>query len=202
MSKLGSVIADLHRSAQGFPVIHRRYWDAEGLVGARPKFGSIDRLEGISTKAQDTLSQGRLLILCQLKRFEGAFPQKQGLIHADLHFDNVLVSQGDLAVIDFDDCGFGFHAYDLAVNLGSVRHSLPNGRKREFPKLKQALIEAYAFERGWSKSDEQILPCLMTARSRAMLGWLNSRSDHPVLRKRVKVAVTRTVKHLHKEYGL
>ena len=39
------------------------------------------------------------------------------LIHADLHFGNVLVDGDRLAVIDFDDCGFGWHPYELAVVL-------------------------------------------------------------------------------------
>jgi Ser/Thr protein kinase RdoA (MazF antagonist) len=200
MGKLGAIIGSLHKNAEGFDVIHRRYWDAEGLVGANPKFGSIDRLEGVSAKTQDILSRGRVLVLRRLKQFERAFPQKQGLIHADLHFDNVLVAKRDLAVIDFDDCGFGFHAYDLAVNLGSIRHS--TRRKREFQALRDALIEAYAAERGWTRSDEEILPYLMTARRLVMLGWMNSRSDNPVLRKRIKGAAARTVKLLRREYDL
>ncbi|GIS21109.1 MAG: hypothetical protein CM15mP120_30250 [Pseudomonadota bacterium] len=38
-----------------------------------------------------------------------------GMIHADLHANNVLRNNGQLYVIDFDDAGFGWHAFDLAV---------------------------------------------------------------------------------------
>jgi len=39
------------------------------------------------------------------------------LIHADLHPRNVLIDGAHAAVIDFDDSGFGWHQYELAVTL-------------------------------------------------------------------------------------
>jgi Ser/Thr protein kinase RdoA (MazF antagonist) len=202
LRKLGGVIARLHGNAEGLTVVHRKYWDAEGLVGENPKFGSIDRLEGISRSAQDIVTQARLLVLSRLKQFEREFPHKQSLIHADLHFDNLLVARKDLAVIDFDDCGLGFHAYDLAVSLTSTGHGPYDKKSDEYSRLKDALIEGYSRERGWAESDEEILPFLIAARRLAMLGWLNSRSDNSLLKKRIKGAVARTVKHLRKAYGL
>ena len=44
------------------------------------------------------------------------------LIHADLHPRNVLIDGTHAAVIDFDDAGFGWHQYDLAVALVSYQH--------------------------------------------------------------------------------
>ena len=38
-----------------------------------------------------------------------------GLIHADVLRENVLIHEGRLSLIDFDDSGFGFRAYDLAT---------------------------------------------------------------------------------------
>jgi Ser/Thr protein kinase RdoA (MazF antagonist) len=37
-----------------------------------------------------------------------------GLIHADLHRDNILLHHGEIGVIDFDDCGWGYYLFDLA----------------------------------------------------------------------------------------
>jgi Ser/Thr protein kinase RdoA (MazF antagonist) len=202
MSHLGTVIAEMQRLGEGLPVVHRRYWDAEGLVGKHPKFGTIDELRGISVKTQDVVSQGRELVLRHLKRFERDHPHKQGLIHADLHFGNVLVTPGGFAVIDFDDCGWGFHAYDLAVSLLSTGQLLGEDRQKEMPRLKDALIEAYAARKNWEASDEAILPYLTTARKLAMLGWLNSRSDNPRLRQRLKSATARTAAYLKKTYDL
>ncbi len=44
-----------------------------------------------------------------------------GLIHADLHRENLIVTNGGtIAVIDFDDCGYGYYMLDIATVLSSV----------------------------------------------------------------------------------
>ena len=50
-------------------------------------------------------------------------PPVYGLCHGDLHKTNVLWEQnGQLTLIDFDCCGYGWRAYDLAVFFWSTRH--------------------------------------------------------------------------------
>ena len=202
MNQLGKIIGRIQKSLSSAEVVHRRYWDAEGLLGKNAKFGSVDSLSGISAGDQKIVSKGRRLVFRTLQRFQDDFPQKQGIIHADLHFGNILVAQRRLAVIDFDDCGFGFYAYDLAVPLISIGHMLGIKRKREIPKFKQALIDGYATEARWDEDDEAILRHLISARKLVMLGWLNSRSDNPLLRKHLRRAVAKAVQHLQKEYDL
>ena len=48
----------------------------------------------------------------------GKEPDVYGLIHADLGTKaNVLFNKGEARAIDFDDGGFGYWTYDLAVPL-------------------------------------------------------------------------------------
>jgi amicoumacin kinase len=48
-------------------------------------------------------------------------PDAYGMIHDDLHFANFLILPGgQLAIIDFDDCGYGWFAIDVAMALFDV----------------------------------------------------------------------------------
>ncbi|MGH3717950.1 MAG: phosphotransferase enzyme family protein [Pseudonocardiaceae bacterium] len=48
-----------------------------------------------------------------------------GLIHADLHRENLIVTNGGtIAVIDFDDCGYGYYMLDIATVLSSVHRQV------------------------------------------------------------------------------
>jgi Ser/Thr protein kinase RdoA (MazF antagonist) len=196
MKSLGEVIGRLHKVGRKRLVVDRPCWNAEGLVGANPRLGSVEDLPRISSSDHRVISDGRRIAYRKLKRFEVRFPQRQGLIHADLHFGNLLLSQGRIAAIDFDDCGFGFHVYDLVVPLRSAEYMLGRRRRRELPRFKEALIEGYSRQRGWDKEDEDILSYMMIARGLALLGWLNSRSDNPSLRKIYRTVATRVVKQL------
>ena len=76
-------------------------------------------------------------VLRQLGEGGGQF----GLIHADLHLDNALFWRGEVRVIDFDDCGFGYWLYDIAVALWELRH------RDDYGRFRAALIDGYAQHR-------------------------------------------------------
>lgn len=200
--QVGVILANFHTHAPRTAVIHRRYWTSEGLVGERPSFGSIDSLAGIRPKQQEAISRARILVLKKLRRFEKDFPQKQGLIHADLHFGNILSIGKSLGAIDFDDCGYGFHSYDLVIPLLSVERLLGERKSNRLSEYKNALISGYQTKKKWDADDERIFPYLFTARRLAMLGWLNSRSDNPRLKAQLRSAVDNGLKHLRIEHHL
>jgi Ser/Thr protein kinase RdoA (MazF antagonist) len=69
----------------------------------------------------------------------GEGPEFFGLIHADLGVDaNVLFRHGEARAIDFDDSGFGYWVYDLAVSLEHC------WEEHAFPKFRDALLNGYA----------------------------------------------------------
>jgi Ser/Thr protein kinase RdoA (MazF antagonist) len=195
MRSLGIVVGRLHRHGRRRKIKERRYWDAEGLLGVKPKFGPVEDLPGVSASDQKAISDARAATFRRLKRFESLYSHKRGLIHADLHFGNLLMSKRRMAVIDFDDCGFGFLAYDLAVPLSALQ-SRTGKHDGQLESFKGALLEGYARETDWDRNDEEILSQLMIARRIVMLGWLNSRSDNPRLRAHFKSRVTDVVEYL------
>jgi Ser/Thr protein kinase RdoA (MazF antagonist) len=79
----------------------------------------------------------------------GTGPDVHGLIHADLGVDaNVLFWRGEARAIDFDDSGFGYWIYDLAVSLEHCRDD------PEYPAFRDALLSGYAGVR--SLREEQL----------------------------------------------
>jgi Ser/Thr protein kinase RdoA (MazF antagonist) len=48
-------------------------------------------------------------------------PDEYGMIHDDLHFANFLITPGQqVIIIDYDDCGYGWYAMDVAMALFDV----------------------------------------------------------------------------------
>jgi Ser/Thr protein kinase RdoA (MazF antagonist) len=199
--RVGRMLADLQTHASRSVVVHRRYWGSEGLVGARARFGSIDSLAGVPSELQAAISRARKRVVQELREFERRFPRRQGLIHADLHFGNILSAGGEILPIDFDDCGYGFHAYDLAVPLLSAEGMAGNERRARLRELEDALISGYSSKKTWDRHDERVFPYFIAARRLAMLGWLSSRRDNPRLKSLLKRAVTKAVRSL-KRHGL
>jgi Ser/Thr protein kinase RdoA (MazF antagonist) len=101
-----------------------------------------------------------------------------GLIHADLHQENYLFARGEVRAIDFDDCGWGHHLFDLAVTLIEIRH-LPH-----YPARRAALLAAYRSIRPLSAAHERHLDTLFALRNLQLLLWALDSRDHPAFRDR------------------
>jgi Ser/Thr protein kinase RdoA (MazF antagonist) len=69
----------------------------------------------------------------------GQGPDVYGLIHGDLAVDaNLLFWHGQPRAIDFDDSGYGYWAFDLAVALDACWEDAA------YPRYRQALLDGYA----------------------------------------------------------
>jgi Ser/Thr protein kinase RdoA (MazF antagonist) len=47
----------------------------------------------------------------------GTGPDAYGMVHGDMCPDNVVFKAGEVLPIDFEDCGFGYWLWDIAVAL-------------------------------------------------------------------------------------
>ncbi len=125
MEQVGALMAHLHKHARQWqPPAHftRRRWDWEGRFGDNAGFG-IDATtvwSMLPTQYRDTF---RTVAdqMAQAMHTLGESNKVFGLIHADLHFGNVLFADGEARAIDFDDCGFGYWIYDIATALENWR---------------------------------------------------------------------------------
>jgi Ser/Thr protein kinase RdoA (MazF antagonist) len=107
-----------------------------------------------------------------LAEANGAF----GLIHGDLHYENFLFHRGEARAIDFDDCGWGFHLYDLAVTLSELEN------RPRYGELQDAVLEAYAQVRPLPDDHMIHLSALFALRRMQILLWVLESRDHVTFR--------------------
>lgn len=85
-------------------------------------------------------------------------PPIYGLCHGDLHKTNVLCDQNNqLTIIDFDCCGYGWRAYDLAVLFWSTRH-LPQAAP-----VRAAFLRGYTEQRSLAAQELASIPRFVAA---------------------------------------
>ncbi len=199
LESIGRAIAMIQLTGRGRPVQARRFWTIENLIGTKPKLGSLENMPGIAPKTIAELLKIKSMVFTELKAYEKKCSGRRGLIHADAHFGNVIKTKKGIGLIDFDDCGFGFYAYDLAIPMISIEMLCKkNPSKLDFPKSRDQFLKGYSTHQSWNQGDDRILPYFMAARNIAMVGWLNSRSDNPKLKAKLSKFATETLDNLKK----
>jgi acetylornithine/succinyldiaminopimelate/putrescine aminotransferase/Ser/Thr protein kinase RdoA (MazF antagonist) len=172
--RLGALAAGLHRQAidwqppEGFV---RHAWDEDGLLGDEPRMGRFWDHPDLSPAQRREFLKARIVLRGLLRKL-GKTPDNYGLVHADFLPDNILVHDGRLTLIDFDDCGYGWHLYEMATGL------FPQIRQPFFDDLVDAYLEGYRSEREFSREDEEILPAFLMICGLNYLGWLQKRGDN------------------------
>jgi len=101
----------------------------------------------------------------QVRNELGSGPDSYGLIHADIHHHNYLVDGGRVRLIDFDDSGWGYYLYDLAVTALHV-DPLPRGSA-----LRAALLAGYRQVRNLSAAQEALIATFCMVRDVQDVAW-------------------------------
>jgi Ser/Thr protein kinase RdoA (MazF antagonist) len=173
-AQVGSLMASMHNQASSWspPAGFRRQWlDADGLVGPDPFWGRFWEHESLTPGERRQLLAARDAIHAALSRY-GRDPQTFSVIHADQHQDNLLVHGEDLTVIDFDDAGFGWHQYDIAVAL---YHAELNWT--DLADFEASFLENYRAVRAITDEDLALVPMFRLVRSMALIGWKAERPE-------------------------
>ena len=136
--QLGQLTAQLHRHAREHPELWNGYpgqrWDAPRLLG--PASWWMRRAELDLGEEYERLRPAVAKLANVFTRL-GESPEHFGLIHADLHFGNVLRGASGLGIIDFAEAAPGYYAFDLALTAGELM-DYPEGAA-----YVQAFYEAY-----------------------------------------------------------
>ena len=98
-----------------------------------------------------------------------------GLIHADLHYFNLLFGGGVVRAIDFDDCGFGYLLYDFAVMLNELLD------RANYSALRAGLLAGYRRVRVLSAEREACIDAFIALRQVQDALWALEERTHPAI---------------------
>ena len=171
---VGRIAAAIHNQSSCWSVpagFQRHRLDIDGLLGDDAFWGHFWTLPQMSNPQREVIGSARRAIAEELSRL-GQGSQIFSLIHADLHTANLVVGERSLHVIDFDDAGFGWHHYELAVAIH--RHYGEDW----FDDIQAALVDGYRDVRPLADSAVAMLPMFLLVRSLVHLGWRAQRPEH------------------------
>ncbi len=160
-AKLGSMTARMHNNASTLRL-------PTGL--SRPSWNPIDLFETGSAMTSPNASamlsaSDRSVLTAVAERVHARLDpliSDQHLIHADLHRENIVFTpERDIAIIDFDDCGFGDPGLDIATVLSSVYRQTRDARPGTYERFALDLIAAYSAEAELPRSLEHFSDLLV-----------------------------------------
>lgn len=169
---LGEITAALHdhsRSWERPPAFSRFAWDWEHSLGGSPRWGRWRNAIGVGESEADVLGRAERLLQRRLADY-GTGPETFGLVHADLRLANLLVDDGTITVIDFDDCGFGWYFYDFGTAV-SFFEDHPS-----VPEWQDAWVTGYRTRRPLPAADEDMLASFVLLRRLLLLAWMGTHS--------------------------
>jgi Ser/Thr protein kinase RdoA (MazF antagonist) len=167
---LGAVSARMHaharawRPPRGFA---RPAWDYEHTLGARGHWGAWQDGLGMGPEERELLGRLDAVLARRLEAY-GQSRDRFGLVHADIRLANLLVDDGHVRVIDFDDSGYAWFMYDFATTV-SFMEDHPR-----VPELRDAWLEGYRSVAPLDAADEAELDTFMLLRRLLLVAWIGS----------------------------
>ena len=170
---VGRLCARLHNQTEAWTLpagFTRHAWDREGLVGPEPLWGRFWEAAVLGTEERRLIDRARASVDEALTAY-GRSPRRYGLIHADFNLDNMLLDDDRVIPLDFDDCGFGWHLFDLAT-VWTIYHGSEIAEE-----IRAGVVEGYLSARDLPDEELAHMPLFELARAFSYLGWVHTRSE-------------------------
>lgn len=158
-------LTDAWELPEGFT---RPDWRREGLLGEDPLWGRFWEHPHLTAAQRNLFLKARAKADARLRDTGDALDQ--GLIHADLLCENVMLDAGQPVFIDFDDSVFGYRDFELATFLKKSMH------QPYFAEMRAGVLEGYSTRRVVT---EDALDFALLLRALTYPGWIISRLDEP-----------------------
>ena len=179
LQALGCTIARLHdfsanwQPPEGF---NRPTWDWNAQLGGTmfdvPMDELVDSMPDKYREPFETVSSRVKAAMTDLGVGVGAF----GLIHSDLYPENVLFNDGQAFPIDFEDCGYGYWIWDIAVALCTWAW------ESDWEELRDSLYSGYEQIRHLPEKQWHLLDLFIAAQYATMLLWASVFIRHDPVR--------------------
>lgn len=174
---LGRALGRLHNASASFRppsdfALPR--WDADGMFTAsaspfRPALALFDVLSPADRASFEDIADRARAAFDALGRGGDAY----GVAHIDYILGNCFLRPADgrpggwdVGVFDFDDCGWGYFAYDLCTVLGNLAgYPGPVKDNPAYPALRDAYFAGYRSVRPLPDEWERLVPLMLAARN-------------------------------------
>lgn len=168
--ELGRISAQLHNYTSRHAALKnlkRPVWDVEVAVGENAMWGCWRHTRNMTAEQTQLLDAADRRVRAELERY-GSPDNRWGLLHGDMRLTNILHSGDQTSIIDFDDCGFGWHMYEFACACTFMECS------KDIDAITTSWLRGYTQIRPLSEADIQIIPALLMLRRLLMVGWFTT----------------------------
>lgn len=155
------------------PPINRPVWDCDTTLGPNAPWGNWRDFADFAPQERHLLERVEERIRCVMAAY-GKPRERFGLIHADMRLANLLVEGDILKLLDFDDCAYSWHLFDLAASLSFIE------ARPDVPDLISAWLEGYraaSTAHPLEEADMAVIPSLIMMRRLQLTAWLATRHD-------------------------
>jgi Ser/Thr protein kinase RdoA (MazF antagonist) len=169
-AELGEITARMHRHAREWSRpswFTRFHWDYPAAFGQQARWGRWQDGIGVGPAEREILTRLDDVLRARLLAF-GTGPDRYGLVHADTRLANLLVHDGSVSVIDFDDSGFGWYLYDLGTAVSFFEH------EPVVPALVDSWLEGYRRAGRLSAEDQAEIWTFIMFRRLLLVAWIGS----------------------------
>lgn len=158
---------------------HRQVWQAATILDSDGPWGDWRMAPGVNEQNRPILDRLDSALWLRLADY-GTAADRYGLIHADMRLGNLLVDGDDITLIDFDDCGFCWFAYDFAAAI-SFHETSP-----AVPAQRAAWLEGYRSVRPLGALDLAAIDSMVMLRRMALLAWIGSHGETRLAQQHVE----------------